>query len=278
MKSKLILLALTAGLMSCEKNDEQEEAKVQTYQFRSIPLADLPQAINYHLQSSFPNSSIRSAEKDPDFGYEVEISSGWELYYDLNANFLYKESNQGDDDDIPVPISSLPAAIANYISANYPGESIMWAEWDDDEYEVYLSNGRELYFDRNGYFLYAEQDDVPVDPSALPQNILDYVAQNYPNATIVSAERDDQYYELELSNGFELYFDLNGNFLGVDIDDQSVDPANLPQPILDYVQQNYPNQTIVEAEIDDNMYELELSNEVELYFDLQGNFLYADFD
>lgn len=278
MKKTWFLLALGITFASCEKEENQEALAFQTYQFKAIPISELPANINYHLQSSYPSASIRTAEKDPNFGYEVEISLGWEFYYDLNGSFLYKEMNLGGDDDLPVAISSLPSSIVNYVNANYPGSTIVWAEWDDDEFEIYLSNGLELYFDRNGNFLYADDDDQGLDPASLPQAILSYIAQNYPNAQIIEAERYPNHYEIYLDSGIELYFDLNGNFLGKEVDDQIIDPADLPTVIISYIQQNYPNRSIVAAEIDDNMYEVELNNDLELYFDLNGNFLYADFD
>ncbi len=278
MKKSVLLFALALALMSCDKDNENQALNFQAYSFKSIPVSELPANIKYHLQVNYPSASISSAEKDPSIGYEVGLSTGWEFYYDLNGSLLHKERNKDGDDDTPVAISSLPSAIRNYINSNYPGVSIVWAEWDDDEFEVFLSNGLELYFDGNGNFLYADADDQPIDPSSLPQVIRDYITQNYPNASIVEVDRYPNHYEIYLSNGIELYFDLNGNFLGREIDDQIINPADLPTVILDYIQQNYPNQSIVSAEIDDSMYEVELNNDLELYFDFNGNFLYADFD
>lgn len=65
--------------------------------------------------------------------------------------------------------------------------------------------------------------------------------------------------------------DYNG---GNGIDGSNIDPTSLPQIILDYITQNYPNVTIIESEIESNgNYEVSLSNGVELYFDNDGNFL-----
>ena len=47
--------------------------------------------------------------------------------------------------------------------------------------------------------------------------MLDYIAANYPDNTIIEAEReDDNTYEVTLNNGMELKFDADGNFLRVD--------------------------------------------------------------
>lgn len=273
-------LAIAGVLVSCtEENPTPSSQSPSGYQ--TIELNSLPAPVKNHVDSNFPSSEIAEAKKDVNLGYEVLLDMGWELYYDLNGNHLHTEALSSGDDDTPVPVSSLPAAITTYISQNYPSETIVWAEMDDDEYEVYLSDGTELYFDLNGTFLYAEQDD-DIDPANLPATILTYITQNYPNDSIVEAELDDDIYEVYLSSGIELYFDINGVFLGMDDDDDDdddyIDPANLPAAIITYINQNYPNATIEEAEFEDNIYEIELDNDWTLYFDANGVFLYAEQD
>ncbi|NJW55646.1 PepSY-like domain-containing protein, partial [Salinimicrobium oceani] len=55
--------------------------------------------------------------------------------------------------------------------------------------------------------------------------------------------------------------------------------AALPQAILTYISTNYPENTIREAEVEDNgQFEVELNNGTELVFDAQGNFLGIDDD
>lgn len=70
-------------------------------------------------------------------------------------------------------------------------------EYDDDEYD----------------------DDEYLNTSDLPTAILDYLSTNYPNIAIDEAELEDGIYEIELVNGLELEFDINGNFLSVEMDD-----------------------------------------------------------
>ena len=51
----------------------------------------------------------------------------------------------------------------------------------------------------------------------LPVSIHSYVRENYPDSQIVEAEKEIEkgkvYYEVELSNGYELEFDEMGKFL-----------------------------------------------------------------
>ncbi len=277
MKKILLMLVLGFSMMACEKDDDNTPSLNSRF-FSPINTAELPTRVTTHIHQSYPSAQILVAGSNASFGYEVIISYGWNLYYDTTGAFIYKKDDDDDDDYIPVAVSSLPSSIITYVDTNYPNDSIVWAERDDDEYDVYLNSGWELTFDLSGNFIEAERDEIPVNPADLPANILSYIQQNYPNASIVKAELDDNIYEVYLNNGIELYFSLNGTFLGFDVDDQIIPINNLPQVILDYVATNYPNQSIVKAEIDDNMYEVELNNEVELYFDLAGNFLFAEFD
>lgn len=275
-KSFLLSLVCLLVLQACT-NERQIAKQTEQYRFQNVATTELPDRVLNHALATFPGSSVLSAGQNSTMGYELRLNNAWELYYNVSGDFVHKQYNDNDDDR-PIPISSLPQNVRDYIATNYPNATILWAEVDDNEYEVTLSDGTELYFDLRGRFIKAELDDVPVNPADLPANILSYIQANFPNAQILQAERDDDYYEVYLNNGIELYFSLTGNFIGIDSDDRQVNISDLPAAITAYVSQNYPNLTIVSAEIDDNMYEIELSNGTELYFDLNGNFLYADFD
>lgn len=188
--------------------------------------------------------------------------------------------------------AALPQAILNYISTNYPNNTIHEAEIEDNNnYEVELNNGTELIFDSQGNFLGIDDDDdddfgdEDIAPGNLPEKIRNFIATHFPEATIEEAEKENNgNYEVELSNDVELIFDADGNFLGRaddddndDRDDDDIAVSELPQVIRDYIAENYPNNSIVEAEReDDNTFEVTLNNGVELYFDSDGNFLSAE--
>ncbi len=267
------LFITSASLLSCSKSDNPFRNRDE-FRYQPIAVSEVPQQVLSHAAATFPTATLLSAGKNTHLGFELKLNNKWDLYYNAQGEFVFK--NNDDDSDQAIPISSLPQTIVDYINANFPGRTIVWAEIDDDEYEVYLSDGTEVNFDRRGRFLEIDRDRDAINPANLPQIILSYISTNFPNSTIIKAELDDNFYEVELNNGIELYFDAQGNFLGMQVDDRSVNISELPTNITGYVGQNYPNLSIVSAEIDNNRYELELSNGIELYFDLKGNFLYAD--
>lgn len=128
--------------------------------------------------------------------------------------------------------------------------------------------------------------------ASVQQNITTYINSNYTGKTITEVEIYNQSIEIELTGDIELLFDLNGNFLSFendnDDDDENDDDneynsltsSNLSdavqQKIMDYIRSNYPDLTVVEVEIESQKIEIELSNNIELIFDLNGNFLRLD--
>ncbi len=90
--------------------------------------------------------------------------------------------------------------------------------------------------------MFEESGDRKIGSDQLPANILEYISTNHPKATVLYAEIDPDYtayYEVELSNGLELYFDQDGNFLGLDDDDEEEESykengnGNVPQALVD---------------------------------------------
>lgn len=194
--------------------------------------------------------------------------------------------------DVYVKTSELPQPILDYISTNYPDLTIKEAELEDNgNYEVELSDDNELIFDASGTFLGIDDDldddfgDSEISASELPQNILDFLEEYYPGVGVEEAEIENNgNYEVELNNDVEIIFDAEGNFLGQsvdendsdDMDDEDIAVADLPQVIKDYIATNYPDNTIIEAEKDDDGFEVTLNNGVEVEFDAEGNFIKAE--
>ncbi|MDE6110012.1 MAG: PepSY-like domain-containing protein [Muribaculaceae bacterium] len=86
-----------------------------------------------------------------------------------------------------------------------------------DEYEVILTDGTEITFDRNGNWENVETARNKQVPDAfLPKSIKTYVARNHKGTKIVGIEKERNGFEVELSNGIDMKFDKNGEFLRYD--------------------------------------------------------------
>ena len=113
--------------------------------------------------------------------------------------------------------SVLPEAARTTIANNFKSKvSVVKIEKDFgriSEYEVILSDGTEISFDRNGNWENVETNNSKSVPSSMvPKAIIDYVAKNQPKTRIVGIDKERNGYEIELSNGVDMKFDAKGNF------------------------------------------------------------------
>ncbi|MCM1152184.1 MAG: PepSY-like domain-containing protein [Muribaculum sp.] len=85
------------------------------------------------------------------------------------------------------------------------------------EYEVILTDGSEITFDRNGNWKEVEVGRNKSVPSGFVlQPIQNYVKTNQKGARIVGIDKNRNGYEVELSNGVDIKFDNSGNFVRYD--------------------------------------------------------------
>lgn len=115
----------------------------------------------------------------------------------------------------------------------------------------------------------------------IPSEIIAYVSTHFPADSIIRAEREIENnvvtYDIYLNDSLNLEF--NSEFEIIEIDGIAQLPDSvIPQPILDYVSQNYPSNFITGWELEANHQQVELNNGIELEFDMYGNFIRIDND
>jgi hypothetical protein len=117
--------------------------------------------------------------------------------------------------------SALPKAVQTTIANNFKSK-VSLVKIDKDwgrisEYEVILTDGTEISFDKDGNWDNVEVNNTKSVPAAfVPKSIRAYVAKQQPGQRIVGIDRDRKGYDVELSNGIDLKFDKAGNFLRYD--------------------------------------------------------------
>jgi hypothetical protein len=119
-------------------------------------------------------------------------------------------------DDRPVPVQSLPAAAKQFVAANFPGATIVYAAKDDGKYETTLSTGAQVDFTRKGAWDKVDCHTVAVPAAIVPAAIAAYVKASFPNTVITKIDKERYGYEIELSNDLELKFDKRGNLMNID--------------------------------------------------------------
>ncbi len=117
--------------------------------------------------------------------------------------------------------SDLPAS-AQSILKNHFKSKVSHIKIEKDfgkisEYDVVLTDGTEVTFDRHGNWKDIEVRQSSSVPAALvPAAIATYVKQNQKNTKITGIEKNKSGYEVELSNGVEMKFNSEGQFLRYD--------------------------------------------------------------
>ena len=127
-----------------------------------------------------------------------------------------------------------------------------------------------------------DDHDTVINATDLPAQAGTLVTTYFPNATYLTvkkqnrADNDGSIYDVFLTNGFEIDFDAAGNWIDIDGNHQAISVELVPEKINTYVTANYTNLFITSIDKEPTYIEVELSNNLELVFDLQGNFLRID--
>lgn len=115
--------------------------------------------------------------------------------------------------------SEIPTEISTYVQKHFPGQSITYTRLKHKmltkEYKVKLNDRTELKFDSKKKIIEADSKTA-LPESIIPQALLAYVKKEYPQAQIKEWKLKRNYQEIELNNGLELEFTLNGNFIRID--------------------------------------------------------------
>ncbi|WKK59845.1 MULTISPECIES: PepSY-like domain-containing protein [unclassified Sphingobacterium] len=145
MKKLLLSISLVLSIavltMSCDKETVVTEK-------------DLPTTASQFINSNFNGVKILSVveEKEGLSGkeYEVLLDNGIEIKFDKNGNWLDIDAV---NDSSVLPDNLIPAAILTYVKTNYPNSGINSIEKENYGYDVELTNGLDLVFDKDGKFV-----------------------------------------------------------------------------------------------------------------------------
>lgn len=125
-------------------------------------------------------------------------------------------------------------------------------------------------------------------PATNPADVLPYAAKqfvekHFPGATILHVENkgssvtDGTVFDVELSDKTDIDFDKDGEWREISTEGNVAIPADvLPTAVQDYLKANYAGQAIKSVDKDYDVMAVELANDVDLIFDLEGKFLRID--
>ena len=120
-----------------------------------------------------------------------------------------------------ITIAEMPHPAQEFVKKYYDVKSVSHVLLEDElfsrkEYKVVLTDGTDLEFDSKGQWTEVDAQRQAVPAGIVPQKIVDYVNQSFPNNKIVQISRSSRKYEVELTSGLDLDFDRNGEFVRID--------------------------------------------------------------
>ena len=136
MKKIFITLAISAAFAITANADD-----------RPVVFEQLPAPAQAFIKSNYPDDSVSFATVDDDIirpDYTVVLVSGVKIMFENNGALEKIESRRG-----AIPEGIIPVQITDYVKRSFKDASIVEYEVGRRTYEVKLSNGLELKFNRN---------------------------------------------------------------------------------------------------------------------------------
>ncbi len=141
MKKQLSkLFAIVAVLLATSVNATADNDKV-------VEVSQLPALAQQTLKQHFTKNKVAIAKMETDWfskSYDVVFTDGGKVEFDSKGNWTSIDCGRGT-----VPAKLVPAKVASKIKELYPSMTITEIEHDKRGYEVRLSNGLEIDFDKN---------------------------------------------------------------------------------------------------------------------------------
>lgn len=120
--------------------------------------------------------------------------------------------------------------------------------------------------------------DKRISPKKIPQNALDFISEHFPSSRIRHVDIDDDLYEVKLDSGVKIEFNIDGTWEEI-TGRRGLPTTMLPEAAAEYLLKTYPNVNVVKIEQNyNNFYEVELKNDLEIYFTLSGEIINEKFD
>lgn len=112
--------------------------------------------------------------------------------------------------------SELPEKAMIFLTEHFPGITIDKVsrdpEYGEKGFEVWLSNGTEVEFWKEGGWREVDGHKKPIPTAFIAPEILDYVKTNYPKEKITHVDLGHKYIDVDLTNRIDLDFEQNGKF------------------------------------------------------------------
>ena len=120
--------------------------------------------------------------------------------------------------------------------------------------------------------------DWVVDPATLPAKAKSFISANFADAQIFKVKRDDGRFDVKLSNGVEIDFTPDGEWLQIESSYNAIPMGVLPNAIVSSIKKTYPEATVIEVKKRYGNYKIKLNNFMELYMSSNGQIVNQRWD
>ncbi len=125
------------------------------------------------------------------------------------------------DTKISIEKSQLPKLSQKFLDEHFPDVIVSHIKAEKNlfgiiAYEVILTNGFELDFDKKGEWTEVDGENREVPAAIVPEKIRKSVAEKFPGKKITQIKKKRKVYEIEISDGEDLIYTHEGVFKGYD--------------------------------------------------------------
>ncbi|HDZ5096679.1 TPA: PepSY-like domain-containing protein [Campylobacter jejuni] len=119
--------------------------------------------------------------------------------------------------------------------------------------------------------------DIIISADNLPNISKEFLQHNF-KAPIGIVQKDKNSYEVYLSDGTEVEFDIDGTWKEIENKTLPFNLDFLPQNLVNIIKNEFPNVKAREIERKINYYKIKLDNDVKILIDLNGTILHKEID
>lgn len=128
-------------------------------------------------------------------------------------------------------------------------------------------------------FIGSCSDDKIVSKNNMPPELSSYIAAHFPNHEVLQVSKDSNpiqtQYKVTLSDNISLEFNHKNEIIEINAS-QALPKSVISENINQYIQSNFPQSAITDWEKENNHQQIKLDNNLDLIFDLEGNFIRID--
>lgn len=124
----------------------------------------------------------------------------------------------------------------------------------------------------------ASAQDKVISFSKLPAKAQVFMKKHFSEKDVVTTVMDTEYlfkkeYKVILKNGSKIEFDADGEWEEVEMKGAPVPTKIIPSTISQYIHKSFPNTFVKEIKKGRKIYEVEISNGLDLEFSKEGAFI-----